>query len=100
MEKQRLGFIFIYAGRPFCLTACGSREHSYSIFLFLREVHGYIYVCACVCVCVCVCVCAWTGKEAWDGLDRGPSQVDPIPALETKASLSFNLIVRFHLLST
>ena len=51
-------------------------------------------------VCVCVCVCAWTGKEAWDGLDRGPSQVDPIPALETKASSSFNLIMRFHLLST
>ena len=49
---------------------------------------------------VCVCACAWTGKEAWDGLDRGPSQVDPIPALETKASSSFNLIVRFHLLST
>ena len=50
--------------------------------------------------CTCVCAGAWTGKEAWDGLDRGPSQVDPIPALETKASSSFNSIVRFHLLST
>ena len=38
--------------------------------------------------------------QCWDGLNRGPSQTDPIPALETKASSSFNLIVRFHLLST
>ena len=50
--------------------------------------------------CTCVCAGVWTGKEARDGLDRGPSQVDPIPALETKASSSFNSIVRFHLLST
>lgn len=26
--RQRLGFISIYARRPFCCTACGCREHS------------------------------------------------------------------------